>query len=968
MATKNTKLAALLVLISVVSYLWMSRTLSKVMESRPSSIFSISEPSSFESEKLSPQPRNKSLVIVMGELRGGEETWQTLYDNVLDVNSADLAVFTTKFNKTMSYPTNSLMQRAKYIWHHREYDDWADAIDTINGTSWRKTHLPQFHDYNVFSYRGKNRSILFGGIAGHACDTLTARASWCEHDGSGIIVFMLRHWLMERIREEVLGMYDTFVVTRPDNMYLCPHVFTELDLSNDTVIWVPEGQEYGGYCDRHLVASRANILNALDIMRELTHKPYDWDYEKHHNTERFMKHAWHQKNLNVKKFTRVMFTVKNKNDTTRWQTGENELPSHPGLIVKYKREWYGAQDGCNRVSKEVQEGLLRYIGDGTLMAGNERQHFTIVILTMDRLHSLQRLVRSLMHPDCQYGNFGMQVNIEFHIDRPKKKPDESWFDLIRWTTNLSWPYGSVKSLVARENMGLRDAWFNAWKPTNNNDRAIILEDDVEVSPPWFLWVNGAYDAYANVRAVAGFSLQRQDLVPLTDRQRRQDRVPSNGNNPFLYRLLGSIGFAPNARVWTEFLNWTECALCNGVDVSVEGLITSRWWRKYDKKSLWSQHFIYYMYHNDLYCLYQFPKNDTQSLGLHWKEKGEHFDGTGAMAGHYKVQDLGNVVFPEIGSIRKYDWGANLVRSSPRTLLLSAAVGYKDLSLFSIFLSTLRKHYDGDAMLLLEEGTKHEIKSILLEHNVLYEEVNSTNSWDEFNIQRFKYYTMACKKYDYCMALDFRDSFFQENPFRFLNAEAETELIFQTHGIRFGQKVKGIPAHWKMIPTCADFNETLAEEYRTCLTDKALINAGGIIGKGHIFQQLEFIVTGMAKEGCSDQMAVNIGVYCNLWSNVSSVKVFKQGTGPINTLGYGSKYLKLGTKVSNLDCLPSPVVHQGDLLNLTAPAPLGGCVTDEFEERSLPGGGYVLVPVKRPRQLSKGSPFQPAQEVLLVGAS
>ena len=181
----------------------------------------------------------------MGELRGGEETWQTLYDNVLDVNSADLAVFTTKFNKTMSYPTNSLMQRAKYIWHHREYDDWADAIDTINGTSWRKTHLPQFHDYNVFSYRGKNRSILFGGIAGHACDTLTARASWCEHDGSGIIVFMLRHWLMERIREEVLGMYDTFVVTRPDNMYLCPHVFTELDLSNDTVIWVPEGQEYG---------------------------------------------------------------------------------------------------------------------------------------------------------------------------------------------------------------------------------------------------------------------------------------------------------------------------------------------------------------------------------------------------------------------------------------------------------------------------------------------------------------------------------------------------------------------------------------------------------------------------------------------------------------------------------------------------------------------------------------------------
>jgi len=214
---------------------------------------SVSEHSSRELEKVSMQPmaknaatgdsplRNNSLVIVMGELRGGEETWQTLIDNVLDVNSADLAVFTTN-NQT--YADNPLMQRAKYVWRHREYDDWADAIDTINGTSWRTTHLLKFHDHNVYSWPGKNRSILFGGLAGHDCDPITARTSWCEHDGSGIIVFMLRHWLMERIREEVLGLYDIFVVTRPDNMYLCPHEFDELDLSNHT-IWVPSGEEYG---------------------------------------------------------------------------------------------------------------------------------------------------------------------------------------------------------------------------------------------------------------------------------------------------------------------------------------------------------------------------------------------------------------------------------------------------------------------------------------------------------------------------------------------------------------------------------------------------------------------------------------------------------------------------------------------------------------------------------------------------
>lgn len=268
-----------------------------------------------------------------------------------------------------------------------------------------------------------------------------------------------------------------------------------------------------GYCDRHLVASRANILDALDIMRELTHKPYDWDYNKHHNTERFIKYAWNQKNLNVKQFPRVQFGVATKDDTTRWQTGETDLPSHPGLIVKYKREWYGAQNGCNRYwsqSHEVQENLRRYREQGMLLQDENVRHFTIIILTMNRLNSLQRLVKSLMHPDCQYTKFNMKVNVEFHIDRPKNNnTSESWLDLIRWTSKLSWPYGSVKSLVARENMGLRDAWFHAWRPVDEDDRAIILEDDVEVSPPWFNWVNKAYDVYSHEEEVAGFSLQRQ---------------------------------------------------------------------------------------------------------------------------------------------------------------------------------------------------------------------------------------------------------------------------------------------------------------------------------------------------------------------------------------------------------------------------------------------------------------------------
>ena len=161
--------------------------------------------------------------------------------------------------------------------------------------------------------------------------------------------------------------------------------------------------------------------------------------------------------------------------------------------------------------------------------------FRIVILTMNRLHSLKRLVGSLMDEGCQYGNFGEAVNIEFHIDRPKDGGKDSWFETISWASNLTWPYGEVNAVVAKENLGLRDSWFNAWRPDGDDERAIILEDDVEVSKLWYLWVNGAYDAYGQNSDVAGFSLQRQNVIPLTDGKQRKGGISANDNEPFLYR-------------------------------------------------------------------------------------------------------------------------------------------------------------------------------------------------------------------------------------------------------------------------------------------------------------------------------------------------------------------------------------------------------------------------------------------------
>ena len=274
---------------------------------------------------------NRSLVIIMGNLRGGEKAWQTLYTNVLDENNADLALMigeeSTNSTQT-TYPNSTLYSRARYVWTFPEYGDWADAVDLINGTAWRKDLLPRFIE-------AKSSGIL-GGIKG------------CQ--GSGAIIFMVRWFLNERLLADgILEQYDRFVITRSDHYYECKHKFADLDLTNNKM-YVPEGEDYGGYTDRHLVVSRENIYEALDIFPEILRRPYIVDNSKNHghgaNPEYILKSVWGEHNLTVSYLKRSFFTTATVNDTTRWRMAGHPVPGVEGLYKKYRNEYTMAQFVC----------------------------------------------------------------------------------------------------------------------------------------------------------------------------------------------------------------------------------------------------------------------------------------------------------------------------------------------------------------------------------------------------------------------------------------------------------------------------------------------------------------------------------------------------------------------------------------------------------------------------------------------
>lgn len=265
--------------------------------------------------------QNKTLVIIMGSIRGGELAWESLYKNVLDLNSADMALVVGEH--APENRTSSLYKRAKYLYEFPEFDDWAMAIDLINGTAWRD---------ELLAYTSREDG-LFGAADGR--------------QGSGAVIFMARWYVQKMIQEyQLTEKYDRFVLTRSDHFYGCKH---DLSLLDDSFMWVPEGQDFGGVTDRHLVANSQQIMKALDIYPNPIHYPSKYLDSTwfHRNPEQLIKRRWIEENLwdDTKRFGRVMFTCADVGDKTRWQ-GRSERKAEEGVYLKYVEEYNQTKCVC----------------------------------------------------------------------------------------------------------------------------------------------------------------------------------------------------------------------------------------------------------------------------------------------------------------------------------------------------------------------------------------------------------------------------------------------------------------------------------------------------------------------------------------------------------------------------------------------------------------------------------------------
>jgi hypothetical protein len=562
--------------------------------------------------------------------------------------------------------------------------------------------------------------------------------------------------------------------------------------------------------------------------------------------------------------------------------------------------------------------------------------FQIVILTVDRFDYLDRLLESLLQSD--YLNDPIDLTLQF--DRPPTKKhnientkEQEWEERVQTAFNeIDWKFGIKRLRVADTNMGLRQAWLSAWIPKAKavswaEERAIILEDDITVSPAWYVWLKGAYDAYGDREDVAAFSLQRQQLVPLKSSSTKVIPAPTNGD-PFLYALVGSIGYAPKAKVWRDFLEMTYCALHTDLDVSVEGLVTSDWYRPKEKqRGIWTQLWIYYTHNRNLYTVYSFPQNN-KALAAHHQAKGVHFHGNGKQ--DFPLANVSEIALDRYPKdLKKLDWGAREVVHDPnnaayrqnRTIILSAAIGYKE-SEYILMISGIRRHYQGHIALLVVNDISQQQQDYFDANNVIAVRSNYSSDdkldklskeWYAMLLERWDFYKTVCREeaYDWCLAIDFRDTLFQDDPFRNIYRQETSPPKGSDELHVFHHNLLMNDYHLSGIAKCSLWKSRKND--RVPMDGSMIVNGGGLIGTPGVFSKL---AESIPNSGCDDQISLNIVVYdASYYLPNVALHFHLSGDrgGPINNVAYDGVYtLDRQNRFLNDDCFPTPIVHQMDM--------------------------------------------------------
>jgi hypothetical protein len=266
------------------------------------------------------------LVCLLAKTRAHQLTFPSFKRHVVDELNADLALALT-IDEKYDY-TNPFWQHAKYRWTAPDFSDYGEGFDLAQRWLCQQRNMQPPDWRPMLRIKGNWQGRIQSPDPQPTASSILTFCRW-----------LLLHGLQ---RDDVLDQYDRFVITRSDFVWRCPH--PPLSILDRDAIWFPNGEHYTGFNDRHLVASRADVVNCLNVLEDIVLHPQqlyeEMRYQTTWNDEQLFAHHLERKGLvqKVKFFPYVMYLARPvRDDNPTFSPGYYEPAV--GHLVKYEWEF-----------------------------------------------------------------------------------------------------------------------------------------------------------------------------------------------------------------------------------------------------------------------------------------------------------------------------------------------------------------------------------------------------------------------------------------------------------------------------------------------------------------------------------------------------------------------------------------------------------------------------------------------------
>ena len=246
----------------------------------------------------------------------------------------------------------------------------------------------------------------------------------------------------------------------------------------------------------------------------------------------------------------------------------------------------------------------------TFRATGCNPRLTLLVFTLNRLTSLHRLLQSMLTSDYT----GWQtVAVHVHVDYSDVQST-----VRHYLDNFTWPYGTLDRSYANLTMGLRDSLLSAWQPHSLDEFAVFLEDDIEVSPQFAVWVRVAvlHYYYSTDRPLRQSPLMGVSLyMPVWSERVDQPFWVDTTFPVYGMQAPSSWGAVYFPYQWTNFRHWQQ--LHSHIDPLVPGLAGINSW---SSSRSWKKYLIRYMVEQGYFMLYP-NRMDGLSFSTNHAEAG-----------------------------------------------------------------------------------------------------------------------------------------------------------------------------------------------------------------------------------------------------------------------------------------------------------------------------------------------------------